>query len=399
LNILMVLSTNTFPPDRRVEREARDLIRDGHRVFLMARRAPGQSDRQVYEGVTIIRVPLPFQRRRVLADCAYYLVQRYLMLFYILRTCRRHDIEALHCHDLPYAFATALAAGILNLPFVLDLHEHYTAMLHMGFQSATYRPFRLFSGMLLAVLRCEERFAARRANRVVVVAEEHIPRIVGLGVARERIIEVTNTEDGGYFAGLPIDPELTQRFGDAFVILYIGGFDPERGIDTALEAMPAVLKEIPNAMLVLIGKGVSRAELERQSESLGLGQQVVFLDFQPFSALPSFIQRGEVFLIPHISTPLIEVTMPNKLFQPMILGKAVLVSSTGPMMRVVHDARCGLVFKERDPQSLAEQIIALRDPDLRTRLGKNGRRAVENKYNWAHTVAPLLEVYRNLDLR
>ena len=36
MNILMVLSTQTYPPDRRVEREARDLIRDGHNLFLTA---------------------------------------------------------------------------------------------------------------------------------------------------------------------------------------------------------------------------------------------------------------------------------------------------------------------------------------------------------------------------
>jgi glycosyltransferase involved in cell wall biosynthesis len=103
-----------------------------------------------------------------------------------------------------------------------------------------------------------------------------------------------------------------------------------------------------------------------------------------------------VFLIPHLSTPLIEVTMPNKLFQPMILAKPVLVSSTGPMMRVVNDAQCGLVFRQGDPASLAEQIIALRDPELRARLGRNGRHAVEERYHWGQTVQPLLQAYRAL---
>ena len=40
MNILMVLSTKTYPPDGRVEREARDLIRDGHNLFIIARRGP-----------------------------------------------------------------------------------------------------------------------------------------------------------------------------------------------------------------------------------------------------------------------------------------------------------------------------------------------------------------------
>lgn len=397
VNILMVLSTNTFPPDRRVEREARDLIRAGHRVFLLARRAPGQAREEIVEQIHVLRMPLPFQRKRVLADMAYYGVQRYLALFYILRACRRFDIQALHCHDLPYALATTIAAWVLQLPLILDLHEHYTAMLRMGFASTTYRPFRLLAAPLLGLLRAEERFACRRARAVIVVAREHIPRIVGLGTPAERILEVTNTEDSDFFSGLPIDPELMAPFRGEFVILYVGGFDPERGIETALAALPRVLAEIPNARLLLVGKGVSRPDLEALSCSLGLQDRVTFLDFQPFRALPTFIQLSDVFLIPHISTPLIEVTMPNKLFQPMILGKPVLVSSTGPMMRVVTDARCGLVFQERDPRSLAEQIIRLRDPELRRRLGENGRRAVAERYNWNRTVQPLIDLYAGLD--
>ena len=50
MNILMVLSSHGYPPDRRVEREARDLIRDGHSVFLMARRCEGEAPKYLRRG-------------------------------------------------------------------------------------------------------------------------------------------------------------------------------------------------------------------------------------------------------------------------------------------------------------------------------------------------------------
>ena len=56
MNILMVLSTKIYPPDGRVEREARALTGDGHNVFLMARRGPGQSAEETIDGVHVIRV-------------------------------------------------------------------------------------------------------------------------------------------------------------------------------------------------------------------------------------------------------------------------------------------------------------------------------------------------------
>ena len=72
MNILMVLSTKVFPPDGRVEREARSLIGDGHNVFLMARRGPGQPAEEIVDGVHVIRVPLPFQRKKAIADFIYF---------------------------------------------------------------------------------------------------------------------------------------------------------------------------------------------------------------------------------------------------------------------------------------------------------------------------------------
>ena len=72
MNILMVLSTQAYPPDRRVEREARDLIADGHRVFLIARQKRGQCREECVDGVQVIRAPVPFEGRGVLDDLAYY---------------------------------------------------------------------------------------------------------------------------------------------------------------------------------------------------------------------------------------------------------------------------------------------------------------------------------------
>jgi glycosyltransferase involved in cell wall biosynthesis len=392
----MVLSTQEYPPDRRVEREARDLIRAGHNVFLMARRAPGQAAEETVHGVHVIRVPLPFQKHRLLCDLTYYLCQRYLILWSILRACRRYRIDALHVHDLPYAFATTLAGRLLHLPVIFDMHEHYTVMVAMGFEAPAYRRFKPLAGPPLALLRLEERFACRRAHKVIVVADEHVPRVGSLGVARENIVVVTNTEDHDAFSGVAIDQELCARHREEFVILYVGMLNPHRGLETAIDAMPAILRQVPNARLVIVGDGPSRSVLEQRVRTTRLEERVTFTGYQPFARLSSYITLSAAGLIPHISTPHIETTMPNKVFQYMLLGRPVIVSSVRPLMRVVRDAQCGVIFTERDPGSLAEAVLQLRDHQLRQQLGENGRAAIAARYNWNHTVQTLLELYRQL---
>ena len=393
MNILMVLSTKTYPPDRRVEREARDLIRNGHNLYLMARRGQGQLRREIVDGVNVIRVPLPFQRKKAVADLIYFFFQRYFIFFHIISACRRCKIEALHVHDLCYAFATTLAGKLMGLPVIFDMHEHYTAMLKMSFEAKVYNKFKPFGFVLLALLSIEEKFACRWSRKVIVVAPEHIPRITSLGVSSDNIVVVTNTEDVDYFRAFAIDESLAKEYLDDFVILYLGGFSPHRGLETAIEAMPIILEQIPNARLLLVGEGATRMELEQLVCNLGLGDRVTFTGFQPFKTIPTYIHLSSVCLIPHISTPHIETTMPNKIFQFMILGKPVVVSSTAPMMRIVNDAECGLIFKERNPQSLAEKTLQLVDNNLQQRLGENGKRAVEDRYNWQETVQTLLKLY------
>ena len=396
MNILMVLSTKKFPPDGRVEREARDLLREGHTLFLMARRGPSQRPRETVDGVHVLRTWLPFQKTKPLADLIYFFCQRYLILFPILLACRRHRIDALHVHDLPYAFATTLAGRLLKLPVIFDMHEHYVAMLTSSFQAAAYRPFRPFAFILLGLLRAEERFACRRAHTVIVVAKEHRPRIESLGTPAHRLLEITNTEDTDAFTALPPDPAVESAFPDDFRVLYVGGFGPHRGLQPVLRAIALVRDELPNIRLLLVGDGADRPELEALTDELHLRDHVTFTGFEPFAKLPSYIRNAHVCLVPHVSTPHVDTTMPNKIFQYMILARPVLVTDVAPLRRIVEDARCGLVFHQHDPQAIADAILQLRDPDLRQRLGDNGRAAVHDRYNWQSTVRPLLALYRNL---
>lgn len=398
MKILMVLSDQTLPHDRRVERQARDLIRDGHQVYLLARKGKDQPPEEIFNGIHVTRMRWPFlNRSKMLSDLAYWLFQRYWIYCTILKTCRKYGIGAIHVHDLPYARAAAGAAKKLGLPLIFDMHENYPVLYEMGFQSRQSRWTWPLFYLILTLLKRDEKIACRRADKIIIVAREHAGRICDLGVSPEKIAEVTNTEDIDFFSGLAIDESIFRQYKDDFVILYVGGFSVHRGLETAIDAMPKILKAIPNAKLLLVGGGYMQPALEERIQKLNLQNQVQFPGYQPFARLPTYITLAQAGIIPHISTPHVEMTMPNKIFQFMMLGRPVIVSNTGPMMRVVRDADCGLIFEERNADSLAETCIQLKNGDLRHRLGANGQIAVREKYNWQITVGPLLKIYRDLE--
>lgn len=66
----------------------------------------------------------------------------------------------------------------------------------------------------------------------------------------------------------------------------------------------------------------------------------------------------------------------------MAASKPVLASNVIPMRRIVSETQCGLIYKDDDPDDCCAQLERLTDPFLRERLGKEGERAVVEKYNW-----------------
>jgi len=89
---------------------------------------------------------------------------------------------------------------------------------------------------------------------------------------------------------------------------------------------------------------------------------------------------------------------PNKLFEAMMCGKPILVSDGTAMADIVKEEECGLVVPYGDVDAIKHAILTLKnDPVLCRRLGENGRRAYETKYNWKIMEERLLEIYRRLD--
>jgi glycosyltransferase involved in cell wall biosynthesis len=238
----------------------------------------------------------------------------------------------------------------------------------------------------------------KKATRVIVVVDEARERLVRAGLPGEKITVVENTEDESYFSALPLDQELIAQFQTDFVIAYVGGIEgPHRGLLTAVEAMPTILTSIPNARLLIVGAGRLKPALEAVIAKLHLSLRVTLTGYQPFQKVPTYIALSAVCLVPYLANPHTEATIPHKLFQYMLMGKPVVVSSCRPLQRIVEATGSGLVFQAGDSTSLANAVIRLKDPNLRQKLGAAGRQASMGHYSWRETAHKLTALYEQLD--
>ncbi len=208
---------------------------------------------------------------------------------------------------------------------------------------------------------------------------------------------VENLVDTERFLSYPLEAALQEEIRDRYVITYVGGFLSNRGLDTTLRALPKVITEIPEALLMLVGDGAARRDLEELSSELGLESHVRFEGWVEFGRTPGYLAASDVCILPLIRSVQTDAALSHKLFQYMLMGKPVVASACVEMSRVIQEADCGLLFPPGDSEALSDALIRLKDPELRSRLGEHGREAVLDRYNWSRSAARLLHVYEELD--
>jgi glycosyltransferase involved in cell wall biosynthesis len=274
----------------------------------------------------------------------------------------------------------------------MDMAENYPAFLRDIWQYERFRPQNvLVRNPALATL--VERAAVRLVDLVAVVIEEARDRLIRAGVPADKIVVVRNTPRID-LTQYPAAWGPPTRDPDCLSLAFVGGLEPMRGLEAVLDMLPAALAQVPELRLTIVGEGRWRADLERRARELRVDGRVVFSGRQEYQRALFEVERADIGLIPHRITAHTSSTIPNKLFEYMLLGKPVLATDMPPVRRIIQEVDCGLVYQT--PEAGVASIARLRDPAERRRLGDNGRRAVIERYRWDRDADDLLGAMERL---
>lgn len=394
MRIGMVLMGVDFPPDIRVAKEAGSLTEAGHEVALLCSALKGRPARSTEDGLEVARIPSRPDGLAKLANSAvFYATLRVPHVARALRVwAREHGINVLHVHDLPMA-PTVLAVGRqLGVPVVVDLHENYPALLREWRRpSRNQRLFRVYERYAAI-----EAAVAEAADRLIVVVPEAAERFRQAVLPKDRIAVVSNTEPLSYgdaVMRIGRDP----CYGDDIVLSYAGGFASHRGLESVIGAMPTLLASGRPYRLVLAGDGPSDGELRRLASSLELGERVQFTGWLDAESVQRLIGSSDLCLVPHLKSEHTETTVPHKLFQYMVSGRAVAVADCAPLRRIVEQSGCGVVVRDASPERWAAALAEVSDRKKAAALGAAGREACEKKYRWELDGEVLVTMYEGLE--
>ena len=172
------------------------------------------------------------------------------------------------------------------------------------------------------------------------------------------------------------------------VIVNVGALVGHKGQRYLVEAMPLMLREIPDAHLIIFGEGELRSALERQVKHLSLTKRVLLPGFR--EDVLSLMKTADLFVMSSVTEGL-----GSAVLDAMAMGLAVVGTTAGGIPEVVVPDVTGELVPPSEPQPLAAAIVKLlKDPDLRRRYGEAGRRHVAENFGVDRLVEGTLECYR-----
>jgi len=383
-----------YPWDVRVEKISRALTEAGHAVHVVARNRRGDPLTERRSEGTVHRLR-PWRWAPSWLNAAsmfpFFFNPRWIRA--ITQTARRAGADVILCRDLPLAIPAILAGRQVGLPVVLDLAENYPAMLRSRWAAGRMRRIdAVVRNPTLA--RWVERWVLPRVDRVLVVVKEAGERLIAGGVAPERVAVVSNTPP---IERLEFSRRDARSSNAPLNVVYLGLMEESRGVRILLDAAALLAQRAVPFRLTLYGGGKELQDFRAHARRLGLTQsQADFRGQVPNAEALAELPAADVGVIPHFADESWHTTVPNKLFDYMAAGLAIVTSDARPAARIIRETGAGLVYRHPEAAALARAIAALADPDVRHACARHGQHAVRETYHWERDVERLLDALRHV---
>ncbi len=232
-----------------------------------------------------------------------------------------------------------------------------------------YSVLEIKNGLLRRIASAVSDWHYRRADRLIAMSpglETLLRRRVGERnargcVERQKSYAVIPQYCEDFYAGHACDETLRAENAGAFTLMFAGNFSPAQSLPTALRAMTLVRNtpDAPPCRLLLVGDGMSRAELEALTDELALRDCVRFYGSVPAARIPALSGACDALLVSLSDSPDLGLTIPAKLASCMAAAKPLLVSINGEGAAAAAESGGALVSAACDAEALAENLIAL----------------------------------------
>lgn len=305
---------------------------------------------------------------------------RYLQ---ITKSVTQTSPDICHVHNFPLLFSGILVKLFTKSRLVYDAHEDYASMRYPHNEFLTY------------LLRKVELLLVRLFVDRVITVNQSLKSYFLSSEVRTSVL-----------MNLPV--RAIQKLGDKAVISqlidkdlvlgYVGHIHKGRGYEALIPLCAYLIQSNVTAKFLIVGGGPFEREFDKLVKINRLDDYFVMTGEVDHQEISSFLRRIDVGLV--LFTPICYNNMiatPNKLFEYMAFGVPIVVSNLPEMKKIVDETRCGILIDPSNLREIGDSIKYLaKNPEEAKKMGKNGKKAFETKYNWDAQEGELLRMYEEL---
>lgn len=393
--------------------QARALVEAGHEVTVLTPRYGGARE-ETLEGVRVLRFPFPLKLAtgRAVKPLWFQNPLHYLYLGFRTWQCAR-GADLVHAQNSFSVVGAFLGARLAGCRFVVTIRDymHLCSGGAICLHDEDLPPYRCSLGQYR---KCSRLFQAKYAPQAgawkrLKASMRHLVETADVKVRQwalaraDRVVTVSEAVGAIHrAAGLlmkdsttvyNVPPTEAARAGNARerwripteapLVLYVGKHSFGKGTDVLLDAACRVHASEPSARFLLAGR---RDVLI----SLPDDERIVATGALPHEDVLPLYAAADVVVLPAVW----KEPFPRSLMEAMAAGKPVVATHSGGIPELVVHEKTGIVVPAKDPEAFAEAVLRLiRDRDLAQRMGANGRRRLQQRFDRRRSVESLLAAY------
>lgn len=287
---------------------------------------------------------------------------------------RAEGVEVIHCHHS---------------------HDHWLALLVHG--AGRGRPavvVRTFHNFRSVNRGRPAAWLYRRTAAAFAVSRQIEARCREVGFPPERVHWIPGSVDLSRFSAAADPRPVREEFklGAAPVVVSVARLAPNRGHELLLSGFRLVLRRLPEARLLLVGKGETRPRLEALVAEMGLAERVIFAGYRDRD-LPAVLAAADCFALMAAGSD----ESCRAALEAMAAARPVVARRVGALPETVRHGETGLLVDDDRAESVAGALLAiLTDPERARAMGAAARRRAESEFHPDRAAAITGAVYERL---